>query len=346
MGKQQKIVNLGVLLIIGLISGCSTISYYKQSISGHLEIMSKRQSVDEYLLKTDISEALRKQLVLSQQVRNFATTELDLPDNDSYREYVDLKRDQVVWVVSATEPFETKPIQHCFLIVGCLSYRGFYQREDAQQFADQLIAEGKDVMVGRSRAYSTLGWFDDPLLNTMVNGNESSMIEVIFHELAHQKIYHKGETEFNESFATAVAQEGVRRWYRQQRQDDNYQAYLKQKTRQNEFNHLMATTRQKLEQLYRSKIAAQEMVLEKQRLFSELQTHYQQLKQTWGGYSGYDEWMGQKLNNAHLAMIATYHRRVPEFLAMIDSVRGNMSHFYQMVEIEDKRKRVDISAIE
>ncbi len=336
---MNHLVTLLILVMSVLFtSACSNMSYYQQSISGHFSILSKREPVEKLLQQNELEPALRERLVLSQQVRTFASEQLLLPDNDSYREYVDLGRDQVVWVVAATEAFSVEPLQHCFLIVGCLSYRGFFHKEDAQSFAANLKAQGKDVMLSGSSAYSTLGWLDDPLLNTMIKGNESSMIEVIFHELAHQKIYVDGETEFNESFATVVAEEGVKRWYLSRQQQTGYQAYLQKKAKQRAFNQLLNSTRERLQSLYMSRVAHQKMAQQKQSIFAELQQQYQQLKQSWNGYSGYDEWMGQKLNNAHLAMIATYHRQVPKFKQLLAAVEGDLSQFYQQISHQPERE--------
>jgi predicted aminopeptidase len=210
-----------------------------------------------------------------------------------------------------------------------MSFRGYFDRQDAKDLAADLDQQGYDVSINGSRAYSTLGWFDDPLLNTMMTHGEASMVGVIFHELAHQQLYIKDDTAFNEAFASAVEQEGVRRWFMQKGQPEQYDAYLLRQQRRNEFYALLIDTREQLNTIYTTMSTAEEKRRAKQEIFVQLQQRYQKWKQQHNGYEGFDAYMSRDLNNANLALIATYRELVPNFLALLKSVDGDMERFYQ-----------------
>ena len=288
-----------------------------------------RDPVTTLLQDPKLDPTLHQRLQLSQQVRTFATEVLALPDNKSYRDYVAIKRDYVVWNVVATPRFSITPVQHCFLIVGCLSYRGYYAQDDAKQFATGLAQQGYDVMVAGSQAYSTLGWFADPLLSSFVLvGQEERMIEIIFHELAHQQLYIEHDSAFNEAFATLVAQEGVRRWYQHVDNPDGWERYQVTVQRKQAFNALLLSSRDQLQQLFQQP-SELGLAAQKAAVFTAMQQRYQQLKQSWSGYSGYDAWMAQPLNNAHLALSATYHQWVEGFRHLLIEGGGALPYLYQ-----------------
>src|SRR5215510_11553431 len=203
---------LGALTTLLLVSGCSSVKYYAQAVSGHLEVMWLAVPIEERLREADTPPPLKDKLARVLVIRDFASRELGLPDNDSYRRYADLGRPYVLWNVFAAPEFSVAPIQSCFPFAGCVSYRGFYSEEAATKHADALAKQGDDVYVGGVTAYSTLGWFSDPVLSTFVNYPEPEVARIVFHELAHQEVYVKGDTVFNESFAVAVEEEGLRRW--------------------------------------------------------------------------------------------------------------------------------------
>jgi len=258
--------------------------------------------------------------------------ELGLPENNSYREYADIGRDYVIWNVIATEEFSVAPQTWCFPFAGCVNYRGFFSKPDADNFASQLQNEGKDVYVVGARAYSTLGWFDDPLLNTMLYRDEAMRVGVLFHELAHQKLYVQDDTAFNEAFATAVAQEGVRRWFLHNGNTGAYERYLESQQRRDEFNTLLKQTRSKLQELYKQSYEQTSMRKAKQRVFLQLKKDYAGLKHDWDNDSRYDTWMAQSLNNSHLALAATYHELVPAFKRHLQNTEGDLQLFYLQME--------------
>lgn len=338
--KKQYLLLL--ILPMLLLSGCSSIGYYFDAVNGHLSILADQESIKDILQRENITPELKSKLVLATQARKFASTEMLLPDNDSYRYYSDIKRSYVVWNVVATEKFSIKARQWCFLIVGCVSYRGYFNQEDAKIYAKKLKAQGYDVNVSGARAYSTLGWFDDPLLNTMIQLNESRLVGLIFHELAHQQVYINGDSSFNEAFASSVEIEGIKRWFEQQttstlslaQQKKLYKDYNQSRKREIEFKHLLKTTQLKLDALFKSTIfkSSTNQVDLKKQVFQQLQQNYQLLKKSWHGYHRYDGWMKQGLNNAHLALVATYHDKVPAFQAVLKSVNYDIKKYYQAIK--------------
>ena len=314
------------------VTGCSSIEYYWQAVNGHTDILNREKPISELLVNPELDAQLRNVLEEMQRARDFASVELGLPENNSYREYADIGRDYVIWNVIATEEFSVAPQTWCFPFAGCVNYRGFFSKSDAEDFASQLRSEGKDVYVAGARAYSTLGWFDDPLLNTMLYRDEAMRVGVLFHELAHQKIYVQNDTAFNESFATAVAQEGVRRWFLHNGNTSAYELYLESERRRAEFNTLLKNTRAKLQEVYEQSDDPVSMRKEKQAVFLQLKKDYAGLKQEWDSDNRYDVWMGQSLNNAHLALVATYHELVPAFKKYLQTFEGDLQLFYKQIE--------------
>lgn len=328
----------GLLLAMAGLSGCETTAYYRQSIEGHLALLAKREPIEKLLASDTLSEQRRAQLTEALQIRDYASDELALPRNDSYREFVELDRPAVVWNVVATPEFSLTPEQWCFPIIGCMSYRGYFAREDADAYAKEMAASGLDVTVGGARAYSTLGWFSDPLLSTMVDQGPILMAEVIFHELSHQLFYIKNDTTFNEAFASAVAEYGVHRWLAAQRPDDEprYDQWLSRKA---QFLKLLRQTSDELKLLFASDLAADEMRTQKQAIFDQLLARYQQQKERWEGYDGYDGWFEKPLNNARLTSIAVYRDRVPDFMRWIEACDNDLPRFYRAMRKLSKLER-------
>ena len=330
---RLHIIKLIILIVSAItVSACSSFGYYMDLMQGHSELMEQRKPVKELLAEKETKPKLRKLLETSQKIRDFASKELDLPENDSYRMYADLKRKYAVWNVVAAKEFSIKPKKWCFLFVGCLSYRGYFSKEAAIAYANKLKAEGYDVYVAGAKAYSTLGWFDDPLLNTMMYKSEANRAGIIFHELAHQVVYIDDDSAFNEAFATAVEQEGIRRWLEKDGNHNKYQKYLLDKKRDTQLNQLLRATRAELKRLYKTKVGDREKRLEKKQIFTHMQKKYQQLKKSWGGYKAFDNWMNQDLNNSHLLLIATYHDLVPTFKVMLRNENYNLKRFYFVVK--------------
>jgi predicted aminopeptidase len=334
--RAVKAVRAAALAILAaaLLSGCSTLSYYAQVISGHLEVMRGARTVDAMLRDAATPAELRERLLLAGEIRDFASRELALPDNGSYRRYVDLGRPFVVWNLVSAPELSVKPIDHCFPIAGCVSYRGYYAESDAREQAQQERSLGRDAYVGGVSAYSTLGWFDDPLLNTFVVHPEPELARLIFHELAHQAVYAAGDTVFNESFATVVEEEGVRRWLDRrgaavsEAERDRYQLV---RERRREFVSLVMACGERMDALYRGPGNDQAKRAGKAALIAEFDADYRRLKASWGGFAGYDRILAGGINNALLASIANYTTQVPALAALLRAKHGDLAAFYREV---------------
>jgi predicted aminopeptidase len=331
---QVDMSRLRLLLIaaaVPLIAGCSTFSYYMQSIDGELKLLRARQPIADVIADAATPPALKARLERATEIREFASRELRLPDNPSYRSYADLKRPFVVWNIFAAAEFSIEPEKWCFLFVGCVGYRGYFARDNAEAFARELRGDGLDVFVGGVPAFSTLGWFDDPVLNTFVGYPEYRLARLIFHELAHQVAYVKGDSEFNESFAVAVETEGVQRWIARNGNDAMRADFLRFQQRRAQFSKLMLKYRRELGALYATQLAPAAMRERKSGIFAALVQDYQRLKAEWGGFAGYDRFF-DGINNAHLASIAIYNELVPQFQQMIARHNGDLGAFYAEVK--------------
>jgi predicted aminopeptidase len=327
---KRAVVHFVVLLFAAFaLAGCSTVSYYSQAVSGQLSILAKRRPIPEVLADPKTPPELRQRLETLQRARNFASTELGLPDNASYRSYADLGRPYVVWNVFAAPELSLVPRQWCFPVTGCVAYRGYFSEEAAKHFAEGLRKKGDDVEVEGITAYSTLGWFSDPVLNTMVRQPGYDLAALIFHELAHQKLFVAGDTTFNESFATTVEQEGLRRWLLHEHAPEMFHKYQERKRRQAQFIALVMRTRERLKKLYASPVDDDAKRAGKQAAFADLKTGYRKLRKSWGGYPGYDRWFDRQLNNASLVPIGSYYDYVPAFEHLLRECDGKLKKFYR-----------------
>jgi predicted aminopeptidase len=308
----------GLALLLGGCNGSFSPRYYWQAAHGQFELWRLARPLAEVDADASSTPALRDKLALAAEIRDWASHELALPDNASYRRYADLGRPFVVWNVFATEALSVKPRQSCFPIAGCVSYRGFFAEADARRHADALAGEGLDVHVSGVPAYSTLGWFDDPLLNTFIHYPETELVRLIVHELAHQIVYVRDDTEFNESFASAVEEEGVRRWLARPDKESLRNGFERAQMLRSDFAALVTRYRDALDTLYRSDLPASDKHAGKARLLDELGADYRALRDTrWAGFRGYDRWFAQDINNATLASIGLYTAARPAFTRLI-----------------------------
>jgi predicted aminopeptidase len=293
--------------------------------------MSKRQPITRVIAEPSTAPALRTQLEAVAAIRDFASRELGLPDNGSYRSYADVGRRYVVWNVVAAPEFSVDPKQWCYPIVGCVAYRGYFAENRARRFAAQLRGRGFDVMVGGVAAYSTLGHFNDPVLNTMMGWNDVELASIIFHELTHQLLYVPNDSSFNEALATTVEEEGVRRWLRAQGRDADLANHLVQQEHYVQVIDLLSATRDELRTVYASGLAPESMRDKKRAAFASLRESYARLKADWGGHAPFDAWFDEDLNNAHLASIATYFNCVPGFERELRAAGGDLTVFFARV---------------
>jgi len=326
---MRRLAALGALLL--LLPGCSTVDYYAQAVGGHLEIMRLAVPIEDRLRDPDTPESLRLKLARVLVIRQFASRELALPDNGSYRRYAELDRPFVLWNVFAAPELSVKPLESCFLFAGCVAYRGFYSVERAERYAAELAKQGYDVHVGGVPAYSTLGWLDDPVLSTFIYYPEFELARILFHELAHQTVYVKDDTTFNESFATAVEEEGVRRWLAREGTPEQRAAYADLRRRRSELVALFSKYRSSLAGLYAGSLPAEEKRSEKKRLLAGMLEEYRALKLSWGGFAGFDRLFSRGTNNALLASVASYTELVPAFRALLGQKQGDLAAFYAAV---------------
>jgi predicted aminopeptidase len=320
-----------VIAAFSMMPGCSTVAYYHQAIKGHLGIMARREPIAAILIDQKRDAALIARLKKAQSIRDFASQELALPENDSYRSYVDVGRQYVTWSVYATPEFSLTLKQWCFPVAGCVPYRGYFSQRQALDFAAALRAEQLDVYIGGVIAYSTLGWFDDPLLNTMLVRDEIIMAGIMFHELAHQKVYIEDDTAFNEAFAEAVQQEGVKRWLRKNGTQEDLTAFKRYAQHRFTFLNLVEKTRTALAAVYASHTGVEPKRAAKRAIIEDMRTQYQRLKTSWNGYRGYDRWFKEPINNAKLAAVAIYRDRVPDFVRLLKECGGDFRRFYAEV---------------
>jgi predicted aminopeptidase len=343
---MTRVAALGALF---LLPGCAQVGYYAQAVSGHLELMRLAVPIEERLREPGTPDPLRTKLARVLAIREFASHDLALPDNGSYRSYADLGRPFVVWNVFAAPEFSVKPVESCFLIAGCVSYRGYYSEEAARQYAAGLADKGYDTHVGGVPAYSTLGWFDDPVLSTFIQYPETEIARILFHELAHQTVYVKDDTMFNESFASMVEEEGVRRWLDREGTPAQRTAYLESRRRRSEFIAFMLKYRSRLSDFYARPASVEEKRAGKQRLFAELDGEYRALKSSWGGLAAYDRLFARGVNNALLASIASYSELVPAFRALLAQEDGDMAAFYSAAKalggLEKPEREARLSAL-
>jgi predicted aminopeptidase len=320
-----------LLLVMALatgLPGCGTL-YVMQAAGGELQVMRARKPIDEVLADPKTPESLRDTLKEVNAAREFASRELKLPDNRSYRTYADLHRKYVVWNVVAAPEFSVRPRQWCFPIAGCVAYRGYFKEKKARAFAADLAKKGFDVTLDGVPAYSTLGKFADPVLSTMIVYGPDELAAIIFHELAHQLLYVKNDTQFNEAFASTVENAGLERWLTVNGHPDRFKEFLKYNEQEREFAALFARTRARLTTLYASGIPAADMRARKAAIFSELATEIRDLEKRLGTRSPvYEEWIEEGLNNARLASEANYNDCLPGFERLLADSGNDLPRFY------------------
>lgn len=313
-----------------LLNGCASTAYYGQLAEGQWQLLRARQPVEQLVDDPATPPQLRERLTHAEQARVFASQQLKLPDNRSYRVYVELGRPYVVWNVFATPELSLQPVTHCFPIAGCVAYRGYYQLGAARGAAALMRQDGMDVYVSGVEAYSTLGWFDDPILSSMVGWGDERLATLIFHELAHQRFYVQDDTEFNESFASFVEQEGTRQWRVARGLAAVDQAQGQQR---DQFIRLVLASRERLQAVYAGPLDEAHKRVAKQAEFERLRREYRLLRDgQWGGDKRYDAWVYGPMNNAKLLPFGLYDQWVPAFAALFREVGGDWARFYERVE--------------
>jgi predicted aminopeptidase len=324
-------------------AGCSRLGYYAHCTQGHLALLTGRTPITKLLSDPDTPAGLAEQLREFSRIRDFATTELKLPDNGSYRSYSDLRRPFATWNVVAAKEFDLQPLRWCFPVAGCVPYQGFFERQRAESFAAELQKRGYDTYLYGVSGYSTLGWFDDPVLNTFLNRSSIARAGIIFHELAHQQLFLQNDPNFSEGFAMAVEQLGVEHWLARNNSAEELEIYRHQLRLEEEFIQLLGNLRRQLTDLYSQPLCSDCKRQEKTRLLAAFLADYERWKTDRGNNSDYDAWVTDQLNNAKLASVNTYHHHVASFRILFSRQGHDFKRFYQAVkEIselpEDERK--------
>lgn len=310
-----------------LLPSCQTVEFYSQAVGGQIEVFRKSRPIPTVLAAPEASPALRHQLGVVQEIRAFASDHLGLPGDESYGTYADLGRDHVTWVLYAAPEFSLEPKTWWYPTLGHLDYRGFFREADAEELAAELRGRGFDVEVAGVDAYSTLGWFHDPVLNCFVGYSDIDLAELLFHELTHRRLFRNGDTTFNESLASAYAEDSVKRWLRHHQRHGDLRHYEKRLVRRDQFYQEIDITRARLEALYASDRTPAEMRREKSAILKKLQTSLRELRRQWGG-RGLESWLARDLNNAHLVSIITYQKNAPVFHRLLDECKGDPDLFF------------------
>jgi predicted aminopeptidase len=326
----RMVTNLRILILAGIglvLPGCGSM-YVAQAAKGQLQILNERRPIDRVIADPRSDPELRRRLTTVREAREFASAELGLPNNRSYRSYADLGREFVVWSVVATPEFSVEPREWCFPIVGCVEYRGYFREASAEKFAARLREEGFDTIIGGVPAYSTLGKFNDPIMNTMMTYGDDELASILFHELSHQLVYIPDDSSFNEAFAVAVEREGLTRWLRKHGRESDLGKYLKRRERQAAGIGLVRRYREELAALYRLPLPEPEMRARKTAVFARLREEVRDLDSRHGIQSRLAEELNGPPNNARLASFATYYECVPGFERLLEQQDHDLERFY------------------
>ncbi len=343
LGKRGRFATASVLclMMLAALTGCESLRYYAQAISGQIGILNKRRPIHGYLDNPQTPFKLKQRLGLILELREFAQSELHLPADGHYLSFVEIEQPYVLWNVYAAPEFSFEPKTWCYPIAGCTAYRGYFSEKNARLYAGKLKQEGLDVYVGGVTAYSTLGWFNDPVYSTFIYRSDARLAALIFHELAHQVVYVQDDSTFNESFATVVEQEGLRRWLAAEENPTAYNDYKADFQRKRQFIQLIMQCRRRLETLYSQDLPVTQKRDSKRLLFAKLKDEYELLKMQWGGYSDHDAWFDQKLNNAQLITVSVYYDLVPEFLKLLQTCGNDLSLFYSQCQDLARKSKAD-----
>jgi predicted aminopeptidase len=325
------------ILLAGLsllaLAGCASPAYYAQATAGHFELMRQREPITELVANPDTDPELAARLNAATAARQFAIDELGLPDTDSYTRFVQTGREAVTWNVIAAPEFSLEPRRWCFPVAGCVPYRGYFDPADAERFAESQRRSGYDVTVSPALAYSTLGWFEDPLLDTMLRYSDAQLAATLFHEMAHAQLWVRGDAAFNEAFASFVGARGLERWLASLGADDRLAAWRRSRRVTHEFQALLDGTRAELEAVYQGGATEAEMRAEKAATFERLREQYRaRVRDHWNGKDYFSGWFRKGLNNAYLTLTRTYTGGRCAFEELFAEAGGDFRRFYRLAE--------------
>jgi predicted aminopeptidase len=326
---MRRLISIPLLL---LLCGCADLGYYWQNARGHLAVMDRRVEISDLLADDSLDQHLRERLLLVREIRDFSVERLALPDNGSYHSYVELGRSYLIKNLFAAEEFSTRLRRWCYPIVGCASYRGYYDEERLREYIEQLTAEGLEVYVGKVPAYSTLGWFDDPVLSSFIDWPDFRLAGLLFHELTHQRIYVDDDTTFNESLASAVQQVGTRLWLQARQREDELASLTAWMSYRGEVIALIESTRERLSALYRQAIDDDVKRQRKAAVFDQARRDHDAIAAKHGIAGGFRQWFADGLNNAKIGSVSAYNAEVPAFVAILQAEALDFDAFFDYVE--------------
>ncbi len=316
-----------------LVSACAGPGYYLQAASGQWQLMHARQDINELIENVETDPALVTRLQTAIDILGFAEKELGLPAGDSYQSYVETGRTAVTWNVVTTPEFSLAARKWCFPVAGCVPYRGYFEKEKAQRFASKQRAKSLDVSVSPAIAYSTLGWFEDPLLDTILQGDSIRLAATLFHELAHRKLYVSGDASFNEAYAGFVELKGVKAWLQSVNDREKEQAWLLQRAARADFHQLLTGTRKELSALYQQKLSETDMRRSKTEIFDKLRLHYAEMKRLkWKNHDYFSAWIAGDINNAQLALFQSYEGGICAFTALYAEAGNDITQFHRLAQ--------------
>jgi predicted aminopeptidase len=330
---------VSVGLCLGLLNGCAVGFLWHVSV-GQLKLLSRRQPVEEVLQQAALSEEEQDKLRLIMQVRQFAMKQLGLQVDDSYTTFVDVGGPYVTYNVSAAPKDALRPYVWWFPIVGRVPYKGYFNKEAALRQARKLEARDYDTYVRGVRAYSTLGYFADPILSSMLAYPDFALINTIFHELVHRTVWVKGRVSFNESLASFVAAQGVLVYLAEQHGADAspLQLYQDLQADAKVFRAYMYTVVQRLETLYQGPLSRVEKLRQREHIFTAAASDYPSVfpRMKTKHYQRYFE--RRTLNNAVLLSFRRYNRDMSFFeqaLVAHDGDIRRMINFIKTLKPED-----------
>ncbi|MGL4399176.1 MAG: aminopeptidase [Luteolibacter sp.] len=327
---MPRIAVLTAIFGASLLTSCQTFRFYGQAVGGQVEILRKSRPTAQVITDPATPPVLRRQLESVERIRAFASGYLSLPGDESYAKYADLGREHLVWVLYAAPEFSLEPKHWHYPLVGKMDYRGYFREQDTVALAAELKRSGYDIFIGEVDAYSTLGWFHDPMLNTFVDYPDIDLAETIFHELAHRKYFRRGDTVFNESFANVVAEEGVKRWLKHEGRLAELRKYEVRLVRRSEFFREIDRSRLELAALYASDHPAPVMREKKRAILTRLTAQFRELRRRWGG-RGLEGWLREDINNGHIVSLKLYADQMPPFRKLLADCGGDLDLFYQKV---------------
>jgi len=325
--------SLLAVFTIGL-TGCSTAKYYSHAVVGHLQLTTGLTPIGKVIEQDGTNKELRRQLKLVTELRDFAENKLSLDVGKAYSKYKHLDRSAAVWVVYAAPAFSTELQSWKYPIVGEYQSKGFFKERMAKEYSAKLQSQGFDVYLGEAIAYSTLGWFSDPLLSTFLDDSDEELAETLFHELTHRTYYLKGDTMFNESFATAFAQKSVQLWLKEKGEEKRLEKYQKKLKNRDEFRSLLQETKNKLNLIYKNTNNDSESILHKRKqdAIQSFKAACTAFRKKWNSPDALKSWVDEEVNNAKIAASSVYLLKVPYFNQLWDQANQDPNAYLEMVK--------------